>query len=753
MKPKTLLIIFLLALATTGRASVQRKVAARHLCSENITSVYRNASSHIEIFNRDGGGFAVISGNRIIGYSDKGAFKLSDTPPAMAELLDNYRYTDETPLKPAENNYSPVAPLLGTIAWDQMHPYNIYCPTYVGSYRSATGCAATAMAQIMRLHKYPSQGRGNHSYKPEVYPNMGVLSVDFSQSVYDWDNMLESYAGNSTTTEQEAVGRLMYDAGVAISMQYGPQSGALSQDWPKALTEYFAYDLGIAIRFRANYDITDWNSVIYSELQSGRPVYATGFTAEGGHAFVFDGMDASGLIHVNWGWSGISNGYFDTTFLTPATQGTGGSNGGFNSRQLIITGIRPPVEGSEAFVAIVSEEGLTAPSSVSLDNSFTVRLNGKISNVGWQDSTVDFGLALTDSNEDTLQIYRGPSEITIVPGTPHRNLKFDNITLGNLTTGNYRLIPVAKNTGGSKWERVRDTDTTFPNYLNITVEDSNADISSPEAASLTATEFQLHGLLYSGLKGHITATVRNNGESEYYGVLTPVLLDPSTKRRISTADGSVIDIMPESSAEIELFPSFTMKPGIYLLSIMDNNYTLIAPVVETTVLESGEICIEAISAPDFGDNNAVDPFDITAEVYVGCTDGVFSGYLTLYFLSIDDEQELGCIGPEFVQLSSGDRAKAVFTGRLENFVPGEEYDACVVNAESNTFVTPRDKATTRIRIKDTESSIKAIDTDSITVPHFFNIQGIKLTTRPESGLYIEVNGTKATKKTAKQSYQ
>ncbi len=34
-----------------------------------------------------------------------------------------------------------------------------------------------------------------------------------------------------------------------------------------------------------------------------------------GHNFIIDGYDENGLVHVNWGWYGVENGYFDIALL------------------------------------------------------------------------------------------------------------------------------------------------------------------------------------------------------------------------------------------------------------------------------------------------------------------------------------------------------------------------------------------------------------------------------------------------------
>ncbi len=60
-----------------------------------------------------------------------------------------------------------IEPLL-TCTWDQLYPYNYYCPVRTtqpnSSGKALVGCVATAMSQIMLYWRYPHQGTGSHSY-------------------------------------------------------------------------------------------------------------------------------------------------------------------------------------------------------------------------------------------------------------------------------------------------------------------------------------------------------------------------------------------------------------------------------------------------------------------------------------------------------------------------------------------------------------------------------------------------------------
>ena len=60
---------------------------------------------------------------------------------------------------------------------------------------------------------------------------------------------------------------------------------------------------------------------IYSILSSGNPIFYSAkdinmeYFIVAGHNFIIDGYDENGLVHVNWGWCGIENGYFDIALL------------------------------------------------------------------------------------------------------------------------------------------------------------------------------------------------------------------------------------------------------------------------------------------------------------------------------------------------------------------------------------------------------------------------------------------------------
>ena len=93
-------------------------------------------------------------------------------------------------------------------------------------------------------------------------------------------------------------------------------------------------------------------NTIYSELSAGRPILYTGVDpGAGGHAFVFDGIDADGKIHVNWGWDGTGNGFYDIADLNPTDERGKPGNDHFNKQQSMLYGLRMSSPSMERFCA------------------------------------------------------------------------------------------------------------------------------------------------------------------------------------------------------------------------------------------------------------------------------------------------------------------------------------------------------------------------------------------------------------------
>ena len=327
-------------------------------------------SSNMEyyyVFNiGDNDGYVIAAGDdyapAILGYADSGSVDVDSMPENMKAWLEEYvsqiEYMQKNQLMGAPKmttSFNAISPLL-TTTWDQMDPYNQNCPDFFGYGRCVTGCVATAMAQVMYYYRANSVTQTTAQIPAydcrTLWLNgsdtLGRIHVDAipAGSPIDWGNMLDSYNGSSTTAQQQAVANLMKYCGASVSMNYATEwdggSSAYSSDVPIALKTYFNYSDETVFKYRSDYSSQDaWESLIYNELSSSRPVYYSGRNSSGGHAFVCDGYDGSGYYHINWGWSGTSDGYFLLTALDPDQQGTGGSSSGYNLNQAAIINAQP----------------------------------------------------------------------------------------------------------------------------------------------------------------------------------------------------------------------------------------------------------------------------------------------------------------------------------------------------------------------------------------------------------------------------
>ena len=142
--------------------------------------------------------------------------------------------------------------------------------------------------------------------------------------IFDWDNMLDEYNSGSYTDEQgKAVGELMLACGAAVEMEYTPSgSGAIGAQSCYALRTYFGYDPGISYYFKDGITNQEFQNIIFTTLGNRKPVIFDGQSTSGGHAFVLDGYDAEGNVHVNWGWGKRGgDGYFDIAIMNGFSSG------------------------------------------------------------------------------------------------------------------------------------------------------------------------------------------------------------------------------------------------------------------------------------------------------------------------------------------------------------------------------------------------------------------------------------------------
>ena len=319
-----------------GQKFVQANFKTPH--QADLQLVYTGSSVRGEacfyVFNQGQNGFVIVSADDrfrpIVGYSDEGPFATENMSPELAFYLDkiieartsrNAVMIDGTAqewqsiaatgkMKP--RNTDKEAEYLVQTQWNQDSPYNLYAPEASGGPggRCYAGCVATAMSQVMKYWDHPLQGTGSHSYYSWGGYG-GHLSADFGATTYDWANMPNKINSGSPQEQIEAIATLMYHCAISVDMGFSPSgSGANSWDVPSAIRRYFSYTNHASLESRDEYSLKDWQDLLKASIDLGWPLYYSGYSEDGGHAFVCDGYDENDLFHYNWGWGGSSDGWF-----------------------------------------------------------------------------------------------------------------------------------------------------------------------------------------------------------------------------------------------------------------------------------------------------------------------------------------------------------------------------------------------------------------------------------------------------------
>jgi len=268
-----------------------------------------------------------------IAYAESSVAKAWDALTLPAETTPGT--TRESSTRSAE-----VLPLLST-TWDQGSPYNQYTPGITGQCtHTLTGCIATAWAQLMKYWNWPPRGVGSQSYQW----NNRILSANFNHDYY-WANMPNQLTAASTTVQKDAVARLISDIGIAATLNYGCYGTGGTVWADQVLDTYFRYKTSMTNRSRGSYTDSQWFEFFKTELDAAppRPVVLSIFsTSNFGHEVIADGYrsDMTGnSVHINLGWPGNYNGYYNImqNFLA-----------GYEWRadnQVIVTGIEPDLYG------------------------------------------------------------------------------------------------------------------------------------------------------------------------------------------------------------------------------------------------------------------------------------------------------------------------------------------------------------------------------------------------------------------------
>lgn len=680
----------------------------------------------------------------LLGYSESGEFDIAGNP-ALAEWLDFYNReieymktradgsSEKARVKRTEKSVEPrsgrmeIAPLLQT-EWNQEYPYNELCPKVDGR-ETVTGCVATAMAQVMKFYNYPPKGKGSHSYFWR--PGEEELTFDYDSVPFRWDLMEDRYDSQSSAESRCAVAELMLGCGVSVDMHYEPGgSGAATTAMGESLIDIFGYSSALWMPNRTFYGYDEWEGMIYDDLAKGLPVLYSGAGTAGGHQFVCDGYRADGYFHFNWGWGGLSNGYFLLTALNPDDLGVGGGAGGFNTSQIATLGVRPATEDDKPVYVIYNTTAFRSAVE-KVKEGEDLRFTGEYFNysLATLPDGSRLGVKIESETGDTVRFADGPGVggLHLYDGRVDLQIRFPEIP-----DGKYRLTPALHVDG--KWLPVR-MPVGYPSSVTAVVKDKEVTLYDEEAASVEITDIEIPAVIYRNHEFPLRFSVENTGKAEYYGTVTPALFD-STGTVIAESDFRPLDVLPGSHQRIgDYIGKFValkdkeFPAGEYRLLFHDNASDSLNRAV-TVRVEINDAKTE-IRVTDFkldGPETIADPDSVKFRFDVKCETGVYFGRLRVDVFPGDGGYALASADSPELYLSEGESRTAEVNADFHELKEGTYMAALYNGGESLT-------GTVYFHITRTDTGVEDIESDRVT-SEIFDLQGHRIHGNLSPGLYI-----------------
>lgn len=452
--------------------------------------------------------------------------------------------------------------------------------------RSVTGCVATAMAQVMMYHQYPKELKSTIEAYTTKSKGIKISAIN-SGETYDWDNMLPDYSKTDYSSAQaDAVAKLMYHCGAAVKMDYGPSSGA--NVTPAILATYFGYDADLMQDLtRTCFTLQQWMTLIDNELKAKRPILYSGQSSDGGHEFVCDGSDGKGLYHINWGWGGYQDGYFDLTILQPQKGGAGSGSAvdGFNRDCSMIIGIAPD-NGK------VDEPLASYPQIMSMDH-------GGMTGITWTKTTREHVLEPFQAEARTCFVNQSTTDFS---GYFAYGIKANGtIVLVSDYEGGWNL-PAVKPDGGT-WGTYGDNPELtisypFPQGINVIypvysydmknwhvcsfynnqpfIIDVDATTMTPVTTPLAATVTAEDGL-YTGMTNPLTVTFTNSMDMEFNGLVN-IYTNTKDNTKPSSSDFDLYITIPARGSvtrQIELPETSSSQQYLWITDVANKEAAIV----------------------------------------------------------------------------------------------------------------------------------------------------------------------------------
>lgn len=617
-------------------------------------------------------GFVILSGSdkapALLGYSEQGNFSSADIPAALKGWLDE---CGEMILSAESNGLkvagAPVVPGLQSVApiaktkWNQNSPYNDLCPLEDGKH-TYTGCAATAVSQVMKTYSYPETGEGVFSYN---WHNQ-ELNVNYGNQVYNWSQMLDVYDASAPEAQKREIANLMYTVGVSGKMNYGTNSSsAAGIDMALGLVRNFRYDKGLRYVPRDYYKLDEWCRMLHGELSQGHAVYYEGQSSQGGHAFVIDGYNSDdGFFHVNWGWGGLSDGYFNIVTLEPSLQGIGGSISGFKTNQAAIFNLKPAQVDSEYVPSVCINTDFKTVERTYKRNQDIEFIGGSYGKGIIPFSIValeyTYGVKLTDDNGNVSYVWS--KEISDKMLNPVEGMTSYTVSASEFPEeGVYTMTPVFKCQGRIYDVKVAINCSQAVKCTATASELKFKTVSVTPQLSFGMVEF--NSSLCSGRPFKASVEVVNNGE-EYLGTISGVIMKNYSV--IGLYNLGKYDIPNGATEKIQFEGDIAenVAPGEYQFAFTAEDGNIVSELQNIEIQEATgqtEAVIENVRFPlnDGGNGTPDDPVKVYSQTFLmdadlHCTSGYFTQQVLAMIFRASGGSNIGALEAQQVKVSEGE---------------------------------------------------------------------------------------------------
>ena len=564
--------------------------------------------------------------------------------------------------------------------------------------------------------------------------------------------MANEYNYSQTGVTADAVAKLMQACGYSLRMRYSRYgSAAYNEDVSRALINYFKYDAGMHNEYRSFNLAEDWENMIYNNLVEYGPMVYWG----GAHSFICDGYE-DGYFHFNWGWGGMSDGYFLFSYLSPSNSGIGGDpTNNYTNNQGALLGIKPS-DGtdSERRYTFCLDELSGADNSGTLlriYGSFVNRSPGTVPGCKFvyqifsEDGTVRKSTAdVLNPNQNVCDKW-GVDIETGNTGTVSALWGY----ISGVPAGKYRVYPAVK--VGDKEYPIQCP----PNIAGYVIIDFNGSqitsVTIPSGGEMVIENLSTNGDFFESSPIKITGSAKFTGRGEVISSVYAVLLREDKSQADRNNTSIPLSFSPQGT-QFELVLDWfnykvgaTIEPGEYTFALTKYESGMFIP------LEGGSCPVTVKSRVPVGsfenpigltveNAEAVDPSDIRVNATIKGTAGVVYQDMT-FTLFKGMETVTQKTVPVYV--SAGQTESYPINFSIDDAAVGDRYSVIATVNKGGKYEYVSSQVYFNIGEK---SGISDVEIDENVPAEYFNLQGVRVNAdQLVPGIYICRKGNNVTK--------